>query len=80
MSKQWINEKSFSTYEEAAEFKTVLQESSRGATLQIKIHRYESLNGNDTFIVRTRTDPQLESAVKEIEEKLTKTKKPKDKK
>lgn len=74
MAALWTNEKSFNNYNEAAEFKKMLQDSSRGATLQVKIHRYETLNGDNVYIVKTRTDPILEKAVKEVEEKLASSK------
>ena len=65
----WTLERTFSTYVEAKEFKEVLQQSSRGATIQVKIKRYSTLNGVERYGVKTRTDPSLADAVKQIEEK-----------
>jgi hypothetical protein len=80
MSSNWTNEKSFNNYNEATEFKNTLQQSSRGATLQVKIHKYETLNGTDIYIVKVRTDPSLEEAVKQVEEKLANPKRKKGEK
>ena len=70
----WTLERTFSTYVEAKEFKEVLQQSSRGATIQLKIKRYSTLNGVERYGVKTRTDPSLADAVKQIEEKTSKKK------
>ena len=70
----WTLERTLSTYVEAKEFKEVLQQSSRGATIQVKIKRYSTLNGVERYGVKTRTDPSLADAVKQIEEKTSKKK------
>ena len=70
MNEPWNTEKTFLTYDEAAELKNTLQESTRGATLQLKIRRCEDHNGKQYFALRSRTEPSLLQAVKEVEEKL----------
>jgi hypothetical protein len=74
MSQSWKVERWFSTYQEAAQLKSTLQESTRGAILQFKISRYEPKDGKELFAVKSRTEPSLVAAEKEIEEKLSKTK------
>ena len=74
MSQPWTVERVFASYSEATEFKTVVQQSSRGATLQVKIKRYSSLNGVERYGVKTRSDPALSDAIKQVEEKVSKNK------
>lgn len=75
MSNLWTLERTFSNYQEASEFKKVLQESSRGATLQVKIKKYAEVNGVERFGVKTRQDPSLQEVIKEVEQKVSKKKK-----
>lgn len=79
MDNNWTIERTFSTYEEASELKHSLQHSTRGATLQVKIHRYAPKNGQEVFTVKTRTDPGLKDAIREVEQKVSKRNKKKDK-
>jgi hypothetical protein len=72
MSNDWKVEKTFSTYEEAAELKNTLQQSSRGATLQLKIKRCEEASKKEIFVLKSRTDPSLLKAIEEVEQKLLK--------
>lgn len=72
MSISWKVEDIFTSYENARRFKNELQRSPRGATLQVKIHRYaasEKVN-TETFVVKSRTDPSLVAAIQEVEEQL----------
>lgn len=72
MSNSWKVENIFTLYESANEFKKHLQSSPRGATLQVKIHRYAATNNinTETFVVKSRTDPSLVLAIQEVEERL----------
>jgi 50S ribosomal subunit-associated GTPase HflX len=54
MSQPWTVERVFASYSEATEFKTVVQQSSRGATLQVKIIDRVALI-LDVFAKRART-------------------------
>jgi hypothetical protein len=74
MSNLWTLERTFSNYAEALEFKNTLTQSSRGATLQVKIKRYSSLHGVERYGVKTRSDPSLAEAIKHVEEKVSKKK------
>jgi hypothetical protein len=79
MSHSWTLEKTFASYAEAVEFKGVLQHSSRGATLQVKVKRYSTVNGVERYGVKTRNDPSLAEAIKDVEEKVSKKKEKKSK-
>lgn len=72
MSNSWKVEDVFALYENALQFKKELQRSPRGATLQVKIHRYAASNkvNTETFVVKSRTDPSLVAAIQEVEEQL----------
>lgn len=72
MSNSWKVEDVFSLYENALQFKKDLQRSQRGATLQVKIHRYTANDkvNTETFVVKSRTDPSLVAAIQEVEEQL----------
>ena len=79
MSQPWTVERVFASYAEASEYKSVVQQSSRGATLQVKIRRFSSLNGVERYGVKTRSDPALAEAIKQVEEKVSKKKEKKAK-
>jgi len=72
MSNSWKVENVFISYENAKNFKNELQRSPRGATLQVKIHRYAATDkvNTQTFVVKSRTDPSLVATIQEIEEQL----------
>lgn len=69
MSELWKNERYFSTFEEADTLRRSLLGDPRGATLQIKVKRC-GLDGK-MYVVKTRTQPELKAAIKEVEEKTT---------
>lgn len=74
MDKLWKDEDVFTTYELASKLKKRLLTSPEGATLQVKIRRYapSAKVNTETFVVKSRQDPALAAAVKEVEEKLVK--------
>lgn len=74
MSNLWTLERTFGSYEEALSYKTSLQMSDRGATLLVKIKRYSPKDSVERFGVKTRTDPTLSEAIKQVEEKTSKKK------
>lgn len=78
MSHPWTLERTFASYEEALKYKTSLQMSDRGATTMVKIKLYSPVNGVERYGVKTRTDPSLTQAIKEVEEKTEKKTKKKD--
>jgi len=67
--KKWKDEKIFSCFEEAEQYKNTLQNSPEGATMEYKIKHKDGV-----FIIRSRIHPELIEAVKEIDEKLSKKK------
>lgn len=72
MSNSWKIEDTFAFYEAANDFKKSLLKTSRGATLQVKIHRYppsKAVN-TETFVVKSRTNPSLVAVIQEVEEQL----------
>lgn len=78
MNHTWTLERVFSSYLEAAKYKNSILHSERGATLQVKIKLYSTVNGVERFGVKTRVDPQLHEAVKHVEEKTKNRQKKKD--
>jgi len=74
MSHQWAVERTFASYEEALKYKTSIQMSERGALLHVKIKMYASANGVPRYGVKTRNDPSLTDAIKDVEEKINKKK------
>jgi hypothetical protein len=67
--KKWKNESTFTSFEQAEEYKNFLQNSPEGATMEYKI-KYS----DGTFTVKSRIHPDLIDAIKEIDEKLSKKK------
>jgi len=65
-NQKWKNEKSFSSFEEALQYKTLLLNSPEGATLEVKIKCYEE----SCYIVRTRTHPELEHIIQQLDEQI----------
>lgn len=63
---KWKNEKIFSSYEEAIEYKTTLLNSPEGATLEVKIKSYKE----KYFVVKSRTHPELEYIIQKLDEEL----------
>lgn len=74
MSHQWTVERTFASYEEALKYKTSIQMSERGALVHVKIKMYASVNGGQRYCVKTRNDPSLTEAIKQVEEKISKKK------
>lgn len=68
-NENWTNEKEFSSFEEAENFKNLLIHSPEGAIMEYKIKRYKNV-----FIIKSRIHPILVDAVKEIDEKIKKIK------
>ena len=73
----WTLERTFASYEEALKYKTAVQMSERGATVHVKIKLYAPVNGVQRYGVKTRTDPTLVEAIKQVEEKTSKRQKKK---
>lgn len=69
-NQKWTNDKSFSSYEEALEYKNNLQHSPEGAILEIKIKR---CNDNQ-FFVKIRTHPELVEVIQKLDEEILKSK------
>ncbi len=67
-SHPWKNERYFSTFQEADNFRKDLKSHDRSGTLQVKVKR-SGVSGIN-FVVKSRTDPSLKAALEEIEEKL----------
>lgn len=78
MSELWKNERYFSTFEEADTLRKSLLSGPSGATLQVKIKRC-GLEGK-TYVVKSRTNPELKAAIQEVEEKILVTKQKREKK
>jgi hypothetical protein len=76
MSNLWKIEDIFISYDTASNFKKQLLNSPKGATLEVKIHRYPPNNkvNTETFVVKSRIDPSLVAAVEEIEKQLLNSK------
>ena len=68
----WTNERYVKTYEEAASLKKSLQLSEKAATMQFKIKRCGEEKSQ--YIVKSRIDPTLVNAVKEVEQQVAATK------
>jgi hypothetical protein len=68
MSELWKNEGYFATYQEAHLLLDQLVGGPNGVTLQVKIKRC-GLNGSE-YVVKSRTNPELKAAVKEVEEQM----------
>jgi hypothetical protein len=68
MSELWKNERYFGSFEEAEALRKSLLSGSTGATLQVKIKRC-GLDGQ-TYVVKSRTNPELKAAIEEVEERL----------
>lgn len=69
MSNSWKVENTFSSHEEAEEFKKLLQQEPRSATLQFKIQR-SNKDEKEIFLVKSRTDPSLIAVIQEVDEHL----------
>lgn len=65
-NQKWKNEKTFSSYKEALEYKTLLQHSPEGAILEFKIKSYKE----DCYIVKSRVNPELVDVIKKLEEEI----------
>lgn len=78
MSELWKNERYFSTFEEADTLRKSLLSGPNGATLQVKVKRC-GLEGK-TYVVKSRTNPELKAAIQEVEEKILVTKQKREKK
>lgn len=74
----WKNERYFSTFEEADTLRKSLLSGPNGATLQVKVKRC-GLEGT-TYVVKSRTNPELKAAIQEVEEKILVTKQKREKK
>jgi len=68
----WTNERYVKTYEEAASLKKSLQLSEKAATMQFKIKRCGE--EKNQYVVKSRVDPSLVNAVKEVEQQVAATK------
>ncbi len=68
MSELWKNERYFGSFEEADMLRKSLLSGPTGATLQVKIKRC-GLDGQ-TYVVKSRTNPELKAAVQEVEEQM----------
>ena len=66
---RWTSSARCATYEEADKKRTSLKEEDR--SLQVKIHWQGSAN-NRYFAVKTRTDPEIQAMVAEMEKKSKK--------
>ena len=66
---RWTISARCATYEEADKKRTSLKEEDR--SLQVKIHWQGSAN-NRYFAVKTRTDPEIQAMVAEMEKKSKK--------
>jgi hypothetical protein len=78
MSELWKNERYFGSFEEADALRKSLLSGPNGATLQVKIKRC-GLEGQ-TYVVKSRTNPELKAAIQEVEEQLLVSKSKKSKK
>jgi hypothetical protein len=67
-SHPWKNERYFSSFQEADNFRKELKVHDRSGTLQVKVKR-SGVSGIN-FVVKSRTDPSLKAVLEEIEEKL----------
>lgn len=69
-NQKWKNDKTFSSYAEALEYKTLLTNAPEGAILEIKIKCYDE----SCYVVRTRTHPELEDIIQKLDEQIASSK------
>jgi hypothetical protein len=68
MSELWKNERYFSSFEEADAMRKSLLSGATGATLQVKVKRCGE--EGRTYVVKSRTNPELKAIVQEVEEQM----------
>ena len=74
----WKNERYLDSFEEADALRKSLLSGPNGATLQVKVKRC-GLEGK-SYVVKSRTNPELKAAIEQVEEQMLVAKDKKSKK